>query len=217
MGLPQDKGPGIPQGESIGLESIHLTIFARTQDFGFVKSQNMRPRHFFFVLLFWLALPLTSFTGAETHEGAHKFYVSVTTVDYAQKEEALQIISRIFIDDLESALMARYDIKADLGTPAESGEGIAYIERYFNSKFSVFVNGEVRKYTFLGRKYDRDQVICYLEVSGIPQAGLESVGVQNEILMDVFEEQKNLVHLRILGAKKSYVLIRENNKGMLNL
>jgi hypothetical protein len=177
----------------------------------------MRPRHSLFVLLFWLALPLTSFTGTESVKGAHKFYVSVTTVEYAQKEESLQIISRIFIDDLESALLARYDVKADLGTPAESEEGIAYIERYFNSKFTVFVNGEVRKYTFLGRKYDRDQVICYLELTGIPEAGLESVGIQNEILMDVFEEQKNLVHLKILGAKKSYVLIRENNKGMLNL
>jgi hypothetical protein len=138
-------------------------------------------------------------------------------VEYAKKEESLQIISRIFIDDLESALFERYDVKSDLGTPGESDEGIAYIERYFNSKFTVFVNGEVRKYTFLGRKYDRDQVICYLELTGIPEAGLKSVGIQNEILMDVFEEQKNLVHLKILGAKKSYVLIRENNKGMLNL
>jgi len=194
-----------------------LFIFAPTQDHGFVKFHNMRPRQTLFILLFWLALPLTSFTGVEPDKGAHKFYVSVTTVDYAQEEEALQIISRIFIDDLESVLLERYDLKADLGTPGESEEGITYIERYFNSKFTVFVNGEVRKYTFLGRKYDRDQVICYLEVSGIPEAGLESVGIQNEILMDVFEEQKNLVHLKILGAKKSYVLIRENNKGMLNL
>ena len=177
----------------------------------------MRPSHTLFVLVFWLTLPLTSFTRADSFGEAHKFYVSVTTVEYAQKEESLQIISRIFIDDLESALMARYDLEAALGTPQESDQGLAYIERYFNSKFTVFVNGEVREYTFLGRKYDRDQVICYLEISGVPEAGLESVGVQNEILMDVFEEQKNLVHLKILGAKKSYVLIRENNKGMLNL
>ncbi len=177
----------------------------------------MRPSHTLFVLVFWLALPLTSFTRADSLIESHKFYVSVTQVEYAQEEESLQIISRIFIDDLESALLTRYDVEADLGTPEESAQSIAYIERYFNSKFTVFINGEVRKYTFLGRKYDRDQVICYLEISGIPEAGLESVGVQNEILMDVFEEQKNLVHLKILGQKKSYVLVRENNKGMLNL
>ncbi|MGB5315191.1 MAG: DUF6702 family protein [Robiginitalea sp.] len=182
-----------------------------------MKIYTMRSRLTLCVLLFWLALPLTSFTGADTFSESHKFYLSVTTVEYAQKEESLQIISRIFIDDLESALQARYDLKADLGTPGESAQGIEYIERYFNSKFTVFINGEVREYTFLGRKYDKDQVVCYLEISELPEAGLESVGIQNEILMDIFEEQKNLVHLKILGAKKSYVLVRENNKGMLNL
>lgn len=183
----------------------------------FVKLYAPHPRRFAFFLVFFLLLPMTSFTRVGALSQAHKFYVSVTTVEYAPKEESLQIISRIFIDDLERALLERYDLKTALGTPEESTQGTAYIERYFNSKFTVFVNGEKRKYTFLGRKYDRDQVICYLEISGLPEGGLESVGVQNEILMDVFEEQKNLVHLKVLGQKKSYVLVRENNKGMLNL
>jgi hypothetical protein len=177
----------------------------------------MRNRYTLFLSLFWIAFPLTSFTGPESQEGAHKFYVSVTTVEYAQKEESLQIISRIFIDDLDSALQTRYDFKADLATEDESDLAPEYIKKYFNAKFSVFVNGAPIEYTFLGKKYDRDQVVCYLEVSGVPEAGLRSVGIQNEILMDVFEEQKNLVHLKVLGIKKSYVLVRENNKGMLNL
>jgi hypothetical protein len=171
----------------------------------------MRSKPVFFILAFLLAQPLVSFTEA------HKFYVSVTNVEYSEKEESLQVISRIFIDDLESVLLQRYDMKADLATPEESDQALAYIERYFNARFTVFVNGSAREYTFLGRKYDKDQVICYLEITGLPKTSLESVGVQNEILMDIFDEQKNLVHLKILGAKKSFVLIRENNKGMLNL
>jgi hypothetical protein len=164
-----------------------------------------------------MAFPLTSFSGSEHREDFHKFYMSVTTVEYVQAEESLQIISRIFIDDLESTLQARYDFKAAMATAEESDLVTEYIKRYFNAKFTVFVNGQPREYTFVGKKYDRDQVICYLEVSGVPKAGLESVGIQNEILMDVFEAQKNLVHLKVLGIKKSYVLVRENNKGMLNL
>jgi len=35
--------------------------------------------------------------------------------------------------------------------------------------------------------------------------------------MDLFEEQKNILHFKIKDQKKSFVLIRENNKGMLNL
>ena len=44
-----------------------------------------------------------------------------------------------------------------------------------------------------------------------------SIAVQNEVLTDLFEDQKNVVHIKYLGKKKSFVLIKENNKGMLNL
>ena len=159
----------------------------------------------------WVAFLLSSFTGI------HKFYVSVTNVAYSEEEASLQIISRIFIDDLEEALKTRYEVETHLATPDESGQAEAYIERYFNSKFTVFVNGSPVEYTFLGKRYDNDLIICYIEVTGVGKEELESVGIQNEILTDSFEEQKNLVHFNILGKKKSFVLVRENNKGMLNL
>jgi hypothetical protein len=159
----------------------------------------------------WIGLSLMAFSDY------HKFYVSVTNVEYAEKEESLQIISRIFIDDLENALKTRYEVETSLATPQEAENADAYITRYFNAKFSVWINGEIREFTFLGKRYDKDLVVCYMEVEGLSKAEIQSVGIQNEILMDIFEEQKNLVHLNILGNKKSFVLIRENNKGMLNL
>lgn len=153
----------------------------------------------------------------QSYNGLHKFYVSVTNVDYEEEQGSLQIISRIFVDDMENALKTRYDLDARLGTPEEDAEATEFIGRYFNAKFTVWVNGDEREYTFLGKRYDDDLIICYLEVTGIPKETLSSVGIQNEILTDIFEEQKNLVHLKVLGNKKSFVLVRENNKGMLNL
>ena len=171
---------------------------------------NKYPKYLAATLLV-LALLLTSFSGA------HKFYVSVTNVEYSEPDESLQIISRIFIDDLDNLLRTRYDFDARLATEDEPGDADRYIERYFNSKFRVFVNGEERAYTFLGKKYDKDLILCFIEVSGVSRENLESVGVQNEILTDLFMEQKNLVHFKVLGKKRSVVLIRESNKGMLNL
>ncbi|MDX1333546.1 MAG: DUF6702 family protein [Robiginitalea sp.] len=168
-------------------------------------------KRFIAVLGIWVSLMLSSFSEA------HKFYVSVTNVAYSEEEASLQIISRIFIDDLEDALKTRYEVDTHLATPEESGQAEAYIQRYFNSKFTVFVNGSPVDYTFLGKRYDNDLIVCYIEVAGIPKEQLKSVGIQNDILTDSFEEQKNLVHFNILGKKKSFVLVRENNKGMLNL
>ncbi|MCE2611467.1 hypothetical protein LVD13_00685 [Flavobacteriaceae bacterium D16] len=162
------------------------------------------------IYLFLLTLPLLSFT-------KHKFYVSVTHVNYVEKQDAFQITTRIFIDDLEALLLERYDIKAGLATPEELSAADDYIEKYLRTKLLFRFNGEIQKYAFLGKRYDNDVIICYLEITQVNLPELQSLEVQNEILTDLFEEQQNLVHLNISGKKKSFVLIKENNKGMLNL
>ena len=163
--------------------------------------------------ILWVIL----FVALSSFSAAHKFYVSVTQVEYSEKDASLQIISRIFVDDMEATLEERYGITARLGNPEESGLAKEYVARYFQTKCNVEVNGEERDVEFLGYRFDKDLLVCYLEVPGIPSESLRSVGVRNNLLTDMFEEQKNLVHLRILGQRKSLVLIRENNKGMLNL
>ena len=162
-------------------------------------------------LLLLLVTPLFAFMGA------HKFYVSVTNVEYSQESQSLQIISRLFIDDMEQLLETRYGLDAGLGTEEESPLADNQLERYFQSKFSVSVNGEEQAIEFLGKRYENDLVVFFLEVTDIPEASLQSVEIRNELLTDLFEEQKNLVHLKVLGEKKSWVLIRERPKGMLNL
>ena len=148
---------------------------------------------------------------------AHKFYLSVTNVEYAEENDAFQITSRIFIDDMDDLLEERYGIDSKLATPNESKMADAYIEKYFRSKFVVELNGKPAQYNFLGKQYDNDVVICYLEIPKVGFQGLKSIAIQNEILTDLFEEQQNVVHLKWKGHKKSFVLIKENNKGMLNL
>ncbi len=162
-------------------------------------------------LLFLIILPLLAFTVA------HKFYVSVTNINYSEKDKAFQITSRIFIDDLEAVLKERYGIEARLATEEESPIADEYIEKYFRAKFLITLNGTVAPYNFLGKKYDADVIICYLEIPEIQFETLRSIEIQNEILTDMFEEQKNLVHIKWEGKKKSFILIKENNKGMLNL
>ncbi|MFD2099487.1 DUF6702 family protein [Flagellimonas iocasae] len=148
---------------------------------------------------------------------AHKFYLSVTNIDYSADDDAFQITSRIFIDDMDDLLEERYGIDSKLATPNESQLADAYIEKYFRSKFVVELNGKVANYNFLGKRYDNDVVICYLEIPKVGFTNLKSIAVQNEILTDLFDEQQNVVHLKWKGHKKSFVLIKENNKGMLNL
>ena len=158
-----------------------------------------------------LVLPLLAFSAA------HKFYVSVTNINYSEKTEAIQITSRVFIDDFEDVLQARYGIESHLATDMETELANEYIEKYFKTKFLVHINGEQSTYNFLGKKYDNDVMICYMEIPEVDGDRIQSIALQNEILTDLFEEQQNVVHFKVKGKKKSFVLIKENNKGMLNL
>lgn len=161
-------------------------------------------------LLLLFLLPLLAFT-------AHKFYVSVTMVEYSEKEKALQLTSRIFIDDLDKLLSERYGIKAALATKKESSQADFYIDKYLRSKIVFRIDGKPVPYKFLGKEYKDDLVICYIEVPGIELNKVKTLEIQNDLLTDLFEEQQNIVHFKLRGQKKSFVLIRENNKGMLNL
>ncbi|MBW8243729.1 hypothetical protein K1F50_13035 [Muricauda oceani] len=148
---------------------------------------------------------------------AHKYYVSVTNIAYSEDDKAFQVTSRVFIDDLDRLLKERYGIEAKLATPKESELADEYIEKYFRAKFAVELDGKRVQFNFLGKRYDTDVVICYLEIPNVKLSETKSMSVQNEVLMDLFDDQQNVVHVKWDGNKKSFMLIRQNNKGMLNL
>lgn len=159
----------------------------------------------------FILLPLFAFTLM------HKFYVSVTNIQYSEEDNALQITSRIFIDDLENVLEERYGVEMNLATEKESEDANFYVEKYMRSKLVINADGKDRAFVFLGKKYDNDLIICYLEIEDIDLPQRRTIEVENDILTDLFEEQQNIVHFRIFGKKKSFVLVKGNNKGMLNL
>ena len=163
------------------------------------------------VLLLILFFSMVSFSVA------HKFYVSVTHIKYSEKEETLQVTTRIFIDDLEAVLLERYGVKTALPTEDEADFANEYIGQYLKRKMVFSVNGSEVLYTFLGKEYETDIAICYIEIPIGPLEDIKQIEVQNEVLMDLFEEQQNVVHFRIADKRRSYVLLRENNTGMLNL
>ena len=171
-----------------------------------IKAMNLLHKSVLFLIL-----PLLAFATV------HKFYVSVTNVGYSENDRALRITTRIFIDDFENVLRKRYDFAAKLATKNESKQTDAYIEKYIRAKFTVEINGKNISYTFIGKKYDADMMICYIEVPDVNLARTSSIQITNEILTDLFDDQKNILHFKLDGKSKSFVLLKSDAKGMLNL
>jgi len=144
----------------------------------------------------------------------HKYYVSITQIDYVEDQESLQITSRIFIDDLEELFRERYDKTTVLDVDQESEMVEFYIESYIKEKFIIKINGENITMNYLGNEYENDILFCYLETKNIKD--INAIEISNKILFDKFEDQKNIIRLKINNKNKSFVLTLDKQIGLLN-
>lgn len=160
------------------------------------------------ILLVILVLPLFAYTTA------HKFYVTVTQVNYIKEKQSVQIISRIFIDDFEELIRQRYDEDITLDASKEEMLIDFYIERYLQEKIQIKINDSIKKLVFIGKEYEDDIIYCYLEIENIK--AIKSFEITNQILFDLFDEQQNIVRTNINSKNKSFILISQNDKVVLN-
>lgn len=163
--------------------------------------------------LAFLSLTLTFSGKTHTVEAIeHKFYLSVSKVNYSEEDKALQMVSRVFIDDLELAINQRYGIVLALDTEAEQ-KTLAQqtISRYLSRMLQLRVNNELIESRFIGYTYEADQILLLVEFKGITFSPPTNMEFQNRLLTDVFDEQQNLVHFTLPSFKKSVVLSRERD------
>ena len=94
---------------------------------------------------------------------SHKYYLSVSEVEYVKQEQSIQVISRFFVDDFEKSLSSFYGNAFHLATKTEIAESEKYISKYIKSKFVITKNGKELDFKFIGKKYEGDEIICYLK------------------------------------------------------
>ena len=157
----------------------------------------------FFGLLF---LTLTSFS-------VHKFYVALYQVNYAPEKKMLQITTRLFIDDLNSALAKKYQKKINLGSEKETEEDLNLFKKYFAEKFSVKVNGQTKTLLFLSKEMEGDVLICYFSIKDIHK--INTLEIYNSVITDNISEQQNIMHFNVSGVKNTLLLTESNTKGLL--
>jgi hypothetical protein len=160
----------------------------------------------FYALFGLLFLTTTAF-------GLHKFYMSVYQINYAPEKKMLQITSRIFIDDLNKALEKKYNKKLYLGTEKETSEESILLKKYLAEHFSLKVNGQSKTMNFLSKELDGDVLICYWNIKEIKH--INSLEIYNSVLMDWNSDQQNMMHITVLGTKKSLLFTDSSTNNVL--
>ena len=160
------------------------------------------------ISFFIIALPLI------ISSTSHKFYVSTTNVEYVKEKQTVQIITKIFIEDLEQVLQARYNASIHLDSDKETELDIEYLKKYVLQKMKFAINGNPVTLTYIGKEYDIDILNIYFEVEGVSE--IKSIEIENKVLFDMFPEQQNIIHFKTSKSRKSLVLDKDNPKGVLN-
>jgi hypothetical protein len=143
----------------------------------------------------------------------HKFYVSVTQIHFAQDKKAIQITSRIFIDDLNNALEKKHKKKFYIGSTKESEEEIQQLKNYINENFSIKINGKSKSTVYLDKEIEDDVIILYHVVRDISK--INTLQIKNTLLFDFLPEQQHIIHTQISGKKLSALLTFENQEELL--
>ena len=138
--------------------------------------------------------------------GAHPFYMSIAEMAFNSDNHSLEVSIKLFTDNIEDVLEDQYNADIHLGFENEHTHADSLLSSYLKEKISVRVNGESLVFNYLGKEVRPDVTWVYIEATGI--SGIREMVVKNQLLLEKFSTQKNIVHLSVNGTKKSLLLQR---------
>ncbi|SOU87252.1 DUF6702 family protein [Tenacibaculum dicentrarchi] len=156
-------------------------------------------------LLFFI-LPLLAFS-------LHKYYISLTEISYQEETKSVQMIMNVFMDDIETAINKDYNVDLQLTSNNELKNVDSLFVNYLTKNFKIKINKKQATYNFIGKEYDGDIVYFYLETEHI--TSINTIEIENNMLVKYFPEQQNLIKASVKKERKSLFLDKKNNKGLL--
>ncbi len=158
------------------------------------------------IIVILLVLPLFAFT-------MHKYYVSLCEIEYLKEKQSIQITLGVFIEDLEFILDKNSGKSLNLASKTEVENVDDYYKKYLSEHLLVSVNSKNQSFKYIGKEYDGDIVRFYLEITDIKE--LKSLEITNNILINEFPDQKNIVKIKVKDFNKTFYLNKSNDKSLL--
>lgn len=145
---------------------------------------------------------------------AHDFHVSVTELDIHSQKREINVAMHIFIDDLEKGLvkMGAGD-SLFLGTGFERADADEWIETYLMGHFTIRLDDTPAQFEWVGRELSDDlQAIWIYLTADLPPADDGILEITHDLLMEVYDDQKNLLNLRVDRQQISSLLFSGRKK-----
>ncbi len=144
----------------------------------------------------------------------HPFHVSICDVTYDSNDKHLKISVRLFADDLEIGLSS-YTNTPNLNlSELDSTKLNILLKKYLLENLHFTINKKKLPIHYLGSQKEDNGIWCFLEYENL--SPFNEISVFNNLLIDFFDDQENLVHFRKNKTVKSLRLNQENIAGSIN-
>ena len=139
----------------------------------------------------------------------HPLHISVTEMEYDEKDKALETMMRVFVDDLEQVMRKRLnDPELDILNLKNGKTLDQLMGDYVKGHFTVALDNKAQQVTYLGHEKDGDAFVFYIEVPKVKK--WKTIQVHNDLLTEAFDDQSNLVHVTVRGVVHSLRLTKDN-------
>ena len=138
----------------------------------------------------------------------HPVHVSLLNVDLNPETGKIEIVFKLFSDDIERLIMSKYNVELDITGKVDPGEKIEFINSYIDESFELRINGtKIDHWKYAGNQINEEAIWLYY--NNMWTGKMNEVSITNTVLMDFFEDQTNMVIVGWSGKQNGYSL---NNK-----
>ena len=145
---------------------------------------------------------------------AHDFHTSLTEMRYNTKSKTFEISLRVFTDDLQKVLSATNQNRKFTLENNDKNDSLveAYIRRHF-----VVINPKNQKLNinYIGKEKEGEATWVYLELP--VNESINGSKIQNDVLIDMFDDQTNILNIFMQNQKKSYLYNVKNKVFMVEI
>ncbi len=162
-----------------------------------------------FLVLGMVLLLQTSFlpSPSSISLNTHAFHTSIAEMRYNPREKAFEISLRIFTDDLEKTLSNNNQNKKFVIENGDKND--VCIDQYVHKHFAVTTPKNIKlNYKYIGKEKEGDATWIYLEMP--VNESIKGSKIQNDVLIDMFDDQTNIVNIFNNNEKKSYLFTVKN-------
>ncbi len=143
----------------------------------------------------------------------HDFHTSITEAHFNTQSGNLEVSIKVFTDDLENHLQARYQHKIRFSETTRTNTTDSILTIFLKEHFSVVNGNKSVIFSYLGLEHEKD--ITYLYLEGLNQNPQSQVTLRNTIFIDDFNDQANIVNARVNGDWHSVFLNKNKPQQVL--